>query len=704
MEHRPTALFLVLVLGAGCMSPAPRTPAPFLNVDSEVAFVGDEACFSCHEDEYQGFREHGMANSYYPLTPDNTVEEFPGIAIRDPSQGFIYRALKEDGRFFQEETLTAPDGTILHSLRREMKFVMGSGTAARTYFDMNSGYLYQLPLTWYTQEGKWDFSPGYRVANKRFERRAPERCLACHNSYPEAAPFADGKFLDTPRSIGCERCHGPGALHVAERLAVPEPAGSIDSTIVNPAHLTLARRLDVCQQCHLSATVSILRDGAGAFDFRPSHSLESHLALYAASETISEQEISVISHADRMQQSACFLETIDAGGSFECTTCHDPHSAFRPGGADYFNNTCLGCHESESLKGLAAHAPTANCVDCHMPRVDAVEAPHSSFTDHRIRVVSSRSPALAGTPSDGAALTAYFPSDTGSGDPTYEGMAYIVLGRQRGDQAFLTHGADLLDAANQGGALHGEAQFLRGLARLELGYPEMAIEGLEAAVAADGQSPERLNALAQAYEATRRSPARVEELYALAVSVQPARADIWVNYGRFLESRTRMDGAIRAYRMAVQEQPWLSTGHYNLGTALARNGEPEAARDALLQAAALDPKNPQIWGNLGAVYGQLGKSDSTGYAFERAVAMAPESALALGNLGAFYLNQNRFEQAIRFLGRAVDSDPGFADALANRALAHLRLGERASARLYARRALSAQRGHGLATQVLAALN
>ena len=38
------------------------------------------------------------------------------------------------------------------------------------------------------------------------------------------------------RGIDCERCHGPGELHVKEKLAgiVVDTANEIDFTIVNP--------------------------------------------------------------------------------------------------------------------------------------------------------------------------------------------------------------------------------------------------------------------------------------------------------------------------------------------------------------------------------------------------------------------------------------------------------------------------------------
>ena len=71
-----------------------------------------------------------------------------------------------------------------------------------------------------------------------------------------------------PLGIGCERCHGPGALHVEARLANPEAEGP-DYTIVNPKHLSLDRRLDVCQQCHLEGTIMLLRDGQTAYSYRP---------------------------------------------------------------------------------------------------------------------------------------------------------------------------------------------------------------------------------------------------------------------------------------------------------------------------------------------------------------------------------------------------------------------------------------------------
>ncbi|MDX1739770.1 MAG: multiheme c-type cytochrome, partial [Rhodothermales bacterium] len=306
-----------LIALAGCarsddLPPVPgsSTDAPnFRNVDSDTRFVGDAACFDCHEDQYLGYQDHGMARSYYPLTDSNRVEKVADVLIRDPNSDLVYTIAEIDGALYQEEYQETP-GDPANVLRRRMDFVVGSGTAARTYLTENNGRLYQLPLTWYTQKERWDFSPGYRVQNHRFSRLVPDRCMACHNGYPEPVPFVEGKYGEVPNGIGCERCHGPGELHVAERQEIPELDAEIDDSIVNSAHLELDLRLDVCQQCHLHTTVSILREGSDPFGFRPSQRLDGYIALFARAHAGSDGRIDVISHADRMKQSPCFIGTV----------------------------------------------------------------------------------------------------------------------------------------------------------------------------------------------------------------------------------------------------------------------------------------------------------------------------------------------------------------------------------------------------------
>jgi Tfp pilus assembly protein PilF len=682
--------------------------AAFRNVTEAVAYVGDEACASCHEDEYVRYQTHGMAQSLYPLTADNAVEDFGDVVLHHETSGFYYAVWTRDGAYFQEEYRLDAEGKKSHRLVRQMDLVVGSGTAARTYLTREGDRLYELPLTWYTQGERWDFSPGYREANSRFSRSIPARCMACHNGFSEPVPFVEGAYETLAEGIGCERCHGPGELHVEERLASPEPADSVDHTIINPAHLSLDRQLDVCQQCHLHGTVSILREGETPFGYRPSEPIAAHRVLFNV-EAEEHGKISVISHADRLQQSPCFRES----PAMTCTTCHDPHEGFRSKGPAYFNATCLDCHASDALQpGMpteelrAQHAPDADCFSCHMPKVEADDAPHSSFTDHYIRVVRAEERLTGQVTEAGgeAELESHFPRDAeGPEGAVYEGMAYVIYGRQQSDLEATAKGVDALQAALPQAPHISEGHYLLGFAQMQLGRARAAIPALEEAVRL-GPTPERLNTLAQAYEVVGRSPSDVERLYRQALDVQPALADVRVNYGRFLEAQGRVDEATREYQRAVEHDPWLATAHYNLGTALLRTGgAPADAVRHLEQAIELQPDYVDALVNLGIVRAGRGDAEAAGTLFQRAVDADPDHANALSNLGTYHLQRGAFQEAVTVLTHAAAAAPGRADVVAGLAAAYLQLGNAVEARRYARQALALDPRQPTARQVLDAL-
>ncbi len=721
------AVFLALALSLTACGKAERDAAPgtapvtrttdedasaaFRNVHDGVAYVGDDACFSCHEDLWRGYQTHGMARSYYPLSPERVAETTPGGPLLHPATRLTYRVFKQDGHAYQEEYRLDAAGRKTHSLVRRMDFVVGSGNAARTYLAQQGGRLYELPLTWYAQARKWDFSPGYRQSNGRFDRLIPDGCMACHNSYPTSVPFVRGKYEHVPNGIGCERCHGPGGLHVKERLATPEPDGDLDDTIVNPRHLPLERQLDVCQQCHLHGAVSVERDGRGPFDYRPSTPLSAHQALFALDAPGPSDRIAVISHAERMKRSACFQGALGSARPMTCVTCHDPHEGFRDKGPAYFNQTCLTCHTPESLPAALAsdearrtHTATANCMACHMPRVEAEDAPHSSFTDHWIRVVEQGGglpePAVAHTP---GALLPYFERDErGPEAAVYAGMAYVVLGKQRPDTSLVRKGVALLEEGLKDHPGQAEARLLLGVGHMALREPARAIPPLEQAVQIDPDNPEYLYGLAGAYEAARRDPAVIARLYQRALAIQPAMAQTRVNYGRFLDAQGRLDEALVQYRQAADEQPWLDVAHFNLGTAYLRQGDAARAETELLRAVELNPDYVEALDNLGLLYADQGRLDAARQRFEQAVAASPNNPTALGNLGTYYLNAGHLSRAIDLLSRAVEAQPTYLNGLVNLALAHFRNDDLAQARRYAQEALRVDPANALAQEILAA--
>ncbi|WP_412061004.1 tetratricopeptide repeat protein [Rubrivirga sp. IMCC45206] len=663
-----SALGLALAAGivtlAACLAPRASSDADerFLNLADGVAYVGDATCATCHEELYASYQAHGMANSLYRLTPETAVEDFSGVAVRHPASGFVYVARREGDRFVQEEYRETGEGTD-HRLVREMTYVVGSGSAARTYLSEENGRLYELPLTWYTQAddgaGRWGLSPGYEDQNVRFDRTIPDRCMACHNGTSEPVPFADGKFASLADGIGCEQCHGPGELHVEARTASEQAPDSVDVTIVNPKWLATDLRLDVCQQCHLNGEVSVLREGESAYSYRPGRPLSAHRAVFALVGD-DPNRVSVISHADRLRESACFI----ASPAMDCTTCHNPHEGFRDRGPEVFNATCQTCHAPDALAAemptpdlQTQHLPEADCFACHMPEVSADDVPHASFTDHKIRVVGDDQ--IVGTQTEGT-LAPYFEADRDGG--VEEGMAYVIYARQGGGAASFRRGVSLLEERLAERPQAGEAQYLLGYARLQTGRAAAAIEPLRKALEV-GENPERLNALAQAYEQAGRPPSEALRLYQRALVLQPAAADVRVNYGRLLEAQGRLPEAVGEYRKAIAEEPWLAQAHVLLGGALAKGGDLAGATAALRAAIELEPGQADALTNLAVLLAQQGDVARAARLFRRAVEADPQNANAQANLALYYLNEGRAEDALRHAQLALGLDSGQGTAL-----------------------------------------
>ena len=178
-----------------------------------------------------------------------------------------------------------PDGGAFAEVEAEVRYALGSGTRGITYLIERDGFLFQSPIAWFAQQRRWDISPGYGEVNPRpnFERAIQRECLFCHTNQVRSVAGTLNRYeppIFEGHAIGCERCHGPGALH-AKRAG--ESAGP-DLTIVNPARLAPALRESVCQQCHLQGWFRFPRAGRDSFDFRPGLPLHRFLAVFVRKE------------------------------------------------------------------------------------------------------------------------------------------------------------------------------------------------------------------------------------------------------------------------------------------------------------------------------------------------------------------------------------------------------------------------------------
>jgi hypothetical protein len=268
-----------------------------------------------------------------------------------------------------------------------------------------------MPMTFYTQKKQWDLPPGFENGfNTRFNRKIGLECMSCHNSYPEFVLGSENKYKSVPEGITCERCHGPGSIHVAQRSSGTKVDTSkfIDYSIVNPAKLSIDRQFDICQRCHLQGN-AVLKEGKSFLDFKPGMKLSDFITVFLPKYSNADDEFIMASHADRLKQSKCFVVSYEKSmkqkantlkpykNAITCVTCHNPHLSVQATNNTKFNAACLNCHtNSQQTKGNCSDkrvkaqltfnkSKDINCVGCHMPRSGSIDIPHVTVHDHYIR-------------------------------------------------------------------------------------------------------------------------------------------------------------------------------------------------------------------------------------------------------------------------------------------------------------------------------
>ena len=410
---------------------------PFLNVRPDVGYVGDEACAACHVTHHDSYRRHPMGRSFAPTARTTGPERLDNTAHNPfDKDGIRFRVERRDGQTFHTVDRPTADGRSLFELSRAADYAMGSGTRGRSYLVALDGHLYQSPISWYTQAGRWDVSPNY-PAVRLFDRAITGECLFCHCNDAAPVEHTNNRYHKPPfrsHAIGCERCHGPGELHVRSRQGGEVPK-AIDTTIVNPRHLEPALRDAVCEQCHLQGEIRVPRRGRGVFDYRPGLPLHLFWSVFVRRPELKDNK--AVSHVEQMVVSRCYQAS---DGKMGCVSCHDPHALPEPARrADYYRERCLNCHGDRDC-GLAPDVrrqerPDDNCAACHMSRRDSSDIAHTAVTDHRItrRPQPATRPALAlksGLPP----IVPFHEHLIGGTDPELTrdlGVALADLGRQQ---------------------------------------------------------------------------------------------------------------------------------------------------------------------------------------------------------------------------------------------------------------------------------
>jgi len=163
------------------------------------------------------------------------------------------------------------------------------------------------------------------------------------------------------------------------------------------------------------------------------------------------------------------------------------------------------------------------------------------------------------------------------------------------------------------------------------------------------------------------------------------------------------DGAIRAWRAILLQNPDSVAALNNLGVALRRIGRIAESEAVLRTGIERHPMTAELHISLGQTRQEWGRDDEAEQEFIRASVLAPGAPSAHHALGALYLGQGRLEDGIRALNAAVKADQKHVPSLVGLAAALTDRGDTTTAARHLTTALSLAPDHAEAHAALASL-
>ncbi|HWM28641.1 MAG TPA: tetratricopeptide repeat protein, partial [Woeseiaceae bacterium] len=496
------------------------------------------------------------------------------------------------------------------------------------------------PLHWTGREQNWNYM-----------------CAECHSTQVEIGYDAASDTFDTTwkeLDVGCEACHGPGSVHIAQagREEFDADYGFLvdlddrDGTAwLMDAETGIAQRSEprsapphqpeACGRCHA-------RRGVIAPEYQFGKPLaDTHLpALLDEGLYFADGQI-----RDEVYVYGSFLQSRMYRAGVSCSDCHNPHSLELVTGKDP-NAVCGQCHLPAKFATTEhrRHTPeAAGCVDCHMPERTYMVV--DERRDHSFRIPRPDLTEKIGTPN----------TCNGCHSDEDASWATAAVAEWYGDDVF------------------ARPEFGTALTAARLGHANAALREVV-------QSPEH-SGIARATALTLLDqPMSREDFDVLNSSVSDPDPLLRIAVHRVLrvlpaELRTRFgfEGLADPVRSVRMEAALAFADQHDLLPAADARHFRSAAED-YRTAYEYTANRPESLAHLGDFALAMGNAEEGLAYYQQALTMEPSSVVARANLADLHRARGNEAEAERILRQGLEIDPDNAPLLHSLGLLLVRTG------------------------------
>ena len=662
-----------LLLSACDRQPPPTPSAP------EPAFVGSVVCRDCHGSEYADWQDSHHDLAMQVATADTVLGNFDAatFAYFDTETHFLSR----DGNFFVHTEDSDGEG-------REFRVAYAFGVYPLQQYlvETDNGRLQAMPFAWDARNKD--------VGGQRWYHLYPDEyvgpgdplhwtgryqnwnymCAECHSTNLQVNYDVASDSFATSWSgidVGCEACHGPGAIHVhqAEVESFSGDRGfplrlddrgraswqmNLQTGIAERSELLLQPPIqpEACGRCHA-------RRGLIAAEYEYGEPLAETHRVAHLSDPLYFDDGQI---RDEVYVYGSFLQSRMYAAGVTCSDCHNPHSTRLVTG-DEPSDVCGQCHWPGKFASADHHhhePAEASCVDCHM--TSRVYMGVDARRDHSFRIPRPDLTASTGAPNacnachgdNDAAWAAEQVRTWRGGQP---GRPHFATALHNARNGFAN--AELvaaIDDSSVPGIARGTALTLLAgpLGREEAGTVERALR--------DGDVLVRLGAL----RAARLLPPELQVQLATPVlkdGVRSARIEAAVllaplQQGLPAAAAAAFRGAADEFRDAQLATASWPEAHMGLGDFEANLGNAAAARRHYQQALEMEPDSPVTRVNFADALRRFGDESHAETVLREGIRHDDSNAPLRHSLGLLLARSNRSDDGIVELRRATELEPG----------------------------------------------